>query len=287
MTPEANDVWLITGATSGLGAALAEQVLRQGHRAVLTARDVRALEPLAHAHAGRCLALPLDLQQTAAIAPALEQALARFGRLDVLVNNAGRGYMTAIEHARDADIRGIFELNFFAMDHLTRAALPGLRGRRRGHIVNISSTGGLVGRAGSGFYAATKFAMEGYSEALAQELAPHGVGVTVVEPGAFRTRFADALLQGSVEHYEETAGARLQAVLRNTGRQPGDPARGARLIYEAVTDTAPPLHLPLGAATVGVFRDKAQAVLRDFSLWEARAAATEQPAEERQQGDKP
>jgi NAD(P)-dependent dehydrogenase (short-subunit alcohol dehydrogenase family) len=192
----------------------------------------------------------------------------------------------AIDHARDEDIRSIFELNFFARDALTRAALPGLRAQRRGHIVNISSTGGLVGRAGSGFYAATKFAMEGYSEALAQELAPHGVGVTVVEPGSFRTRFADALLQGSVQDYEETAGARLQAVLSNTGLQPGDPERGARLIYEAVTCPSPPLHLPLGAGTVGVFRDKAKALMRDFETWEAGAAATEHPTHE-PQGNKP
>jgi NAD(P)-dependent dehydrogenase (short-subunit alcohol dehydrogenase family) len=286
MKPQAEDVWFITGATSGLGAALAERVLQQGHRALVTARDVRTLGPLVEAHGGRCLALPLDLLQGADIAPALQQALAYFGRLDVLVNNAGRGYMTAIEHARDEDIRSIFELNFFAMDTLTRAALPGLRAQRRGHIVNISSTGGLVGRAGSGFYAATKFAMEGYSEALAQELAPHGVGVTVVEPGSFRTRFADALLQGSVRDYEETAGARLQAVLRNTGLQPGDPERGARLIYEAVTCPSPPLHLPLGAGTVGVFRDKAKALMRDFETWEAGAAATEHPAHE-PQGNKP
>lgn len=286
MRPEADDVWFITGASSGLGAALAEQVLKQGHRAVLTARDARALGPLAQGHAHRCLVLSLDLLQRSAIAPALEQALAHFGRLDVLVNNAGRGYMTAIEHARDDDIRAIFELNFFAMDALTRAAVPGLRAAKRGHIVNISSTGGLVGRAGSGFYAASKFAMEGYSEALAQELEPYGVGVTVVEPGAFRTRFAHDLLQGSVQDYEDTAGARLQSVLHNMGRQPGDPQLGARLIYEAVTCPRPPLHLPLGAGTVGVFREKAGAVMRDFETWEARAAATEQPATELQ-GNKP
>ena len=279
MKPEANTVWFITGATSGLGAALAAWVLQQGQRAVLTARNARSLAPLAQAHADRCLVLQLDLLERAAIRPALDEALARFGRLDVLVNNAGRGYMTAIEHARDEDIRSIFELNFFAMDALTRAAIPPLRAQGRGHIVNISSTGGLVGRAGSGFYAATKFAMEGYSEALAQELAPHGVGVTVVEPGPFRTRFADSLLQGSVKGYEDTAGARLLSVLHNTGRQPGDPVLGAQLIYDAVTAEAPPLHLPLGASTVPVFRDKAQAVMRDFTHWEARAAAAERPVD--------
>lgn len=272
-------VWFITGATTGLGAELAAVVLERGQRAVLTARDPQALQPLVQAHAGRCVPLQLDLCERPAIPRAVQQALAAFARVDVLVNNAGRGYMTAIEHARDEDIRAIFELNFFGMDALTRVVVPHLRAARRGHVVNISSIGGLVGRAGSGYYAATKFAMEGYSEALAQELAPHGVGVTVVEPGSFRTRFAHALLQGDVRGYEDTAGVRLRGVLESAGRQAGDPRLGAEVIHDAVAAEAPPLHLPLGASALQVFRDKSAAVLQDFNHWQARAAAADRPAD--------
>ena len=279
MKLEAQSVWFITGATTGLGAELAALVLQRGQRAVLTARDPRALQPLAQAHAGRCVPLQLDLCDRTAIPRAAQQALACFGQVDVLVNNAGRGYMTAIEHARDEDIRAIFELNFFGMDALTRSMVPHLRAAGRGHVVNISSTGGLVGRAGSGYYAATKFAMEGYSEALAQELAPHDVGVTLVEPGAFRTRFTHSLLQGDVRDYENTAGARLREVLEHAGRQAGDPRLGAQVIHNAVAADAPPLHLPLGASAIQVFRDKAAAVMRDFTDWQARAAAADRPAD--------
>lgn len=279
MKLDAQSVWVITGASTGLGAELAAVALQRGQRAVLTARDPQALQSLVQAHPGRCVPLQLDLCDRTAIPRAMGQAVAAFGRVDVLVNNAGRGYITAIEHARDEDIRAIFELNFFGMDALTRAMVPHLRAARRGHVVNISSTGGLVGRAGSGYYAATKFAMEGYSEALAQELAPHGIGVTVVEPGPFRTRFAHSLLQGDVHGYEDTAGMRLRGVLDNAGLQAGDPRLGAELIHDAVAADAPPLHLPLGASTVQVFRDKTAAVMQDFDDWQARAAAAERPGD--------
>ncbi|HYF18637.1 MAG TPA: oxidoreductase [Ramlibacter sp.] len=276
--PLASDAtWFITGCSSGFGRDLAELVLARGWRAVVTARDVAALEPLRQAHPQHCLPLALDVTDAQANQQAVQAALQRFGGIDVLVNNAGRGYLTAIEHARAEDIRAIFELNVFGLVDLTQRVLPHMRHARRGHILNVSSTGGLLGRAGSGFYAASKFAVEGFSEALAQEVAPFGIHVTLVEPSGFRTRFLGALLQGEVGEYEDTVGRRMRATLDPQRRPAGDPQRAAHAIVRAVTDPAPPLRLPLGADAVQAVRDKVKLLERDLAQWEQAARGADFP----------
>ena len=270
MIPEVQGrVWFITGCSSGFGWELAVLALRRGERVVATARQPDSLVALARENPERCLVLPLDVTNREQIGAAVAEAEEHFGGIDVLVNNAGRGFMVSIEAAREEDVRAAFELNFFGLVALTQAVLPGMRHRRRGHVVNISSTGGLVGRAGSGFYAATKFAVEGLSEALAEEVAPYGIRVTVVEPSAFRTRFATALRLGSTEGYENTAGARSQQVVQGAGKQAGDPARAAQAIMTAVDAPEPPLHLVLGNAAVDVARTKFNSFLREIDNWES------------------
>jgi NAD(P)-dependent dehydrogenase (short-subunit alcohol dehydrogenase family) len=207
----ADAVWFITGCSTGLGRALARTILEGGGRAVVTARDARHVQDLTAGHEGRALALALDVNDPAQVAHAVKQTDATFGSLDVLVNNAGYGYLAAIEEGEDAEIRAMFETNVFGLIAMTKAALPGMRARGRGHIVNISSIGGLVGFPGSGYYNATKFAVEGLSEALAEELKPLGLGVTIVEPGPFRTDWAGRSLRKAahaIEAYHETAGKR-------------------------------------------------------------------------------
>jgi NAD(P)-dependent dehydrogenase (short-subunit alcohol dehydrogenase family) len=269
--------WFITGCSSGFGRELAQLVLERGWRAVVTARDAAALEPLRRAHPERCLPLALDVTDAAANDRAVQAALQRFGRIDVLVNNAGRGYLTAIEHARPQDIRAVFELNVFGLVDLTQRVLPHMRRARRGHVLNLSSTGGLLGRAGSGFYAASKFAVEGFSEALAQEVAPFGIHVTIVEPSGFRTRFTRALLAGEVGEYADTAGRRMRAVLDPRRLQAGDPRRAAEVIVQAALDPQPPLRLPLGRDAVQAVQDKIELLGRDLPRWQQAAIDADFP----------
>lgn len=270
-------VWFITGCSSGLGFALADKVLANGFRAVITARDAAALEPLARAGGKRCLALALDVTDAVAAQAAVDAAMGAFGAIDVLVNNAGRGFFTSIEHARMEDIRAMFEINFFGLVDLTQRVLPTMRAAERGHVVNISSTGGLLGRAGSGFYAASKFAVEGFSEALAQETQAFGIGVTLVEPSGFRTRFAATLWQGDVTGYETTAGRRMAQTVAGSGMQRGDPARAAEAIIQAVGSAQPPLRLPLGADAVVATQHKADMLTSELASWEAVARAADFP----------
>ncbi|MBN3800512.1 oxidoreductase, partial [Burkholderia sp. Ac-20392] len=202
-------VWFISGASSGLGRALAEAVLERGWRAVVTARQPDSLSDLARRYDERVLPLPLDVTDPASIARAVEQARSRFGAIDVLVNSAGYGYLAAIEEGEDRQIRAQFEVNVFGLNALTQRILPGMRQQRRGHIFNLSSLGGLVAFAATGYYHATKFAVEALSESLSHEVAPLGIRVTIVEPGAFRTDWAGRSMVESairIDDYAETAG---------------------------------------------------------------------------------
>ena len=223
--------WLITGGSSGLGRDLARAVLEAGHNAVLTARDPGSVKDLADAHPDTALAVALDVTDPAQVTQAVRAGEERFGAVDVLVNNAGYGYRAAVEEGDDADVATLFATNFFGPVALIKAVLPGMRARRHGAIVNISSIGARITPAGSGYYAAAKSALEGMSGALRKELAPLGISVTVVEPGAFRTDFAGRSLQQSttvIDDYAETAGKRRKEVDTAHGTQPGDPARAAQ-----------------------------------------------------------
>ncbi|MGE0800765.1 MAG: oxidoreductase [Lautropia sp.] len=270
-------VWFISGCSSGFGRELARLALSRGYPTVVTARDPARVQALADGHGDRCLVLPLDVTDRGQIAAAVAQAEQRYGAIDVLVNNAGRGFMVPVEEADEAEVRKLFELNYFGLVALTRAVLPGMRQRGRGHVVNISSTGGLIGRAGSGYYAATKFAVEGLSEALAQEVEPYGIKVTIVEPGPFRTGFVAALHREPTIVYGATAGARTQQVVDADGSQAGDPARAAQAIVTAVEAPHPPLHLPLGKPAIAVARAKFTAILKEIDTWEALSASADYP----------
>ncbi|MFL6118420.1 oxidoreductase [Actinophytocola sp.] len=243
-------VWLITGCSSGLGRALAEHALGRGDRVAVTARDRATVTDLADGHGDRALALRLDVTDPASVASAVQACEETFGRVDVLVNNAGHGYLAAIEEGENAAVRALYETNVHGVVTVLKAVLPGMRARRSGRIVNVSSFGGLAAFAATGYYHATKFALEGLSESLAAELAPLGIAVTIVEPGGLRTRWAGASMRQSptrLDDYEQTAGKRRDATLAVSGRQPGDPARAAAAIAAVVDMDTPPLRLLLGS----------------------------------------
>ncbi len=275
--------WLITGCSSGFGRELAKAVLARGDRAVITARHTESLQDLVSAYPDTAMAKALDLTKQESIPPFMRAVERSLGGVDVLVNNAGFGVLGAVEELTPEEYRPMFETNFFGTVELTRALLPAMRERRSGHIVNVSSIAGVITRGAYGFYAATKFALEGVSEALAAELSPLGIHVTLVEPGPFRTDFAGRSLQLSrtvIEDYADTAGASRAAISQRNGRQTGDPARAAAVILQAVDAEQPPFRLPLGAFAHQRVREKV-AALEDALAWEAIAGkATEFPDQE-------
>ncbi|MFI5664759.1 oxidoreductase [Streptomyces sp. NPDC051684] len=247
---ESARVWLITGCSSGLGRALAEHALSRGDRVAVTARDVTSVTALAAAHGDRGLALSLDVTDPASVATAVEACEKEFGRIDILVNNAGYGYLAAVEEGEDAAVRALYDTNVHGVVAVLKAVLPGMRVRRSGRIVNVSSFGGLAAFAGTGYYHATKFALEGLSESLAAEVTPLGISVTLVEPGGLRTQWAGSSMRQSgtrLTDYVETAGRRRSSTLAVSGRQPGDPARAAAAIAAVVDTEHPPLRLLLGS----------------------------------------
>ncbi|MCK9542055.1 MAG: oxidoreductase [Novosphingobium sp.] len=268
---QAPRVWLVTGCSSGFGAEIARQALEQGEIVIATARRPETLAGLQAGWPETCLALPLDVCDAVQRGDAVAAALSRFGRIDVLVNNAGVSYLASIEEADEARYRALFETNFFGPMALLREILPHMRARRSGRIVNFSSIGGIAAYPASGWYAATKFALEAASEALAAEVAPLGIKVSLVEPGPFRTGM-DARAEhaeGGHPDYEETVGARRRQ-FRATGNDfPGDPVRGAGAVLELAKMEDPPLRLILGAPALQVARAKFEGVLAE---WTAHAA---------------
>ncbi|PWC80324.1 short-chain dehydrogenase [Azospirillum sp. TSH100] len=273
-------VWFITGCSTGFGRELARLVLEKGWRVAATARDPRRLDDLLAGHGERGRAIALDVTDRSQVARAVAEAEEAFGRLDVVVNNAGYGYLSAIEEGEDAEIRAMFETNVFGLAAVTRAVLPGMRARRAGHIVNISSQGGMIGFPGSGYYAATKFAVEGLSESLSKEVAPLGIRVLIVEPGPFRTDWAGRSLKQSatwIDDYEQTSGARRKQISGYSGKQPGDPVRAAEAIITAVTAEIPPLRLVLGRPALEGVRGKLRSVLDEIDAWEATTLGADFP----------
>jgi NAD(P)-dependent dehydrogenase (short-subunit alcohol dehydrogenase family) len=260
---------------------LAKLVLERGWCAAVTARDPRKIQDLVAGTDGRGLALKLDVTDAAQVAEAVKKAETTFGKIDVLVNNAGFGYMAAVEEGEDDEVRAMFATNFFGLVDVTRAVLPGMRKRRSGHILNISSIGGFVGFPGVGYYNATKFAVEGLSEALAKEVEPLGIKVIIVEPGPFRTDWAGRSLKQTghaIEDYAKSAAARRQAISSGSGKQPGDPVRAAKAMIEAAQSGNPPLRLVLGRMALETGRGKLEAVRRDFDAWEKTSLGADFPA---------
>jgi NAD(P)-dependent dehydrogenase (short-subunit alcohol dehydrogenase family) len=270
--------WLITGCSTGLGRALAEAVIAAGHNAVITARDAGKVANLADGDTDRVLALPLDVTDPAQVTSTVSQAEEKFGGIDVLVNNAGYGYRAAVEEGDDPDIRTLFETHFFGAVAMIKAVLPGMRARGSGAIVNISTIGVQIMPTGSGYYAASKAALEGMSGALHGELKPLGISVMVVEPGAFRTDFAGrSLTQSStvIDDYAETAGKRRKEHDTAHGTQPGDPAKAARAIIAAVESDEPPAFLLLGSDALRTYRRLAAARLDTIDAWEHLTTSTD------------
>jgi NAD(P)-dependent dehydrogenase (short-subunit alcohol dehydrogenase family) len=270
--------WLITGCSTGLGRALAEAVIAAGHNAVVTARDVGRVADLAVDNADRVLPFPLDVTDTAQVTDTVSKAEEKFGGVDVLVNNAGYGYRAAVEEGDDSDVRTLFETQFFGAVAMIKAALPGMRARGSGAIVNISTIGVQIMPAGSGYYAASKAALEGMSGALHAELKPLGISVTVVEPGAFRTDFAGrSLTQSSrvIDDYADTAGKRRKEHDTMHGTQPGDPAKAAKAIIAAVESDEPPAFLLLGKDALSVYRRLAAARLDAIGAWDHLTTSTD------------
>ena len=270
--------WLITGCSSGLGRAFAEEVLGRGHNAVVTARDVSAVGDLADAHPATALGLALDVTDPARVTEVVAQAEGRFGRIDVLVNNAGYGYRAAVEEGEDADVRRLFDTNLFGAVAMTKAVLPGMRARRAGTIVNVSSIGARVCPPGSGYYSASKAALEAVTSALRKEIGPLGLSAMAVEPGGFRTDFAGRSLTQSAEaiaDYADTAGKRRKENDTVHGTQPGDPTRAAAALVDVVSSGTLPELLVLGPDALDGLRSVLDGQRAEVDAWEQVSASTD------------
>ncbi|EFH80722.1 oxidoreductase [Ktedonobacter racemifer] len=274
-------IWFITGSSTGFGRALAEAVLAHGDRLVATARHLEQLQSLSAPSPEQLLTLALDVTNEAQCQEAVTQAMERFGQIDVLVNNAGYGLFGAIEETSALEVRQQFETNVFGLLNVTRAALPILRAQRRGHILMMSSIGGFVSFMGMGMYNASKRAVEGLSDALAQEIAPLGIHLTIIEPGLFRTDFTGRSLkvaERKIEDYAQTSGMVLDYTTKNIhGHEPGDPALAAAAILKVVEHPQPPLRLALGADALEMMRKKLDEVSQEWKTWEATSIATAFP----------
>lgn len=263
--------WFITGSSTGFGRLLAEEVLKAGENVVATARKVEQVADLEQKYPAQALALPLDVTKQEQVDGAVAQTLERFGRVDVLVNNAGYGVTGAIEEVSDAELEPMYEANVFGLLRVTRAFLPQFRKQRSGHILNLSSIGGLAASPGWGLYQSTKFAVEGLSEALAQEVAPLGIRVTIIEPGPFRTDFlgrSGVEAAKRIEDYSSTADNARRYRSDQHGRQPGDPLKAVQAMMEVVNSSNPPLRLLLGAGALRRVQQKMEAWQKEIAAWE-------------------
>ncbi|RIX31053.1 oxidoreductase [Amnibacterium setariae] len=270
--------WLITGCSTGLGRAFAEAALAHGHDVVATARDAAAVQDLADANPEHVLPLALDVTDDAQVSGAVRAAEERFGHVDVLVNNAGYGYRAAVEEGEDDAVRRLFDTHFDGTVRTIKAVLPGMRSRRSGAIVNLSSIGARIAPEGSGYYAAVKAAIEALTLSLRKELAPLGVSATVVEPGGFRTDFAGRSLTQSatpIADYADTAGRRRKEHDTAHGTQPGDPRKGAEALVTAVDSGRPPYMLLLGNDASDGFRAALDALRAEVDEWEALSRSTD------------
>ena len=264
--------WFITGCSTGIGREIARAALEAGHSVAVTARDAAAVADFAEEFGDRAIALPLDVtdrdQITAAVA-ATEEA---FGGIDVLVNNAGYGYMAAVEEGDDAEVRKLFDTNYFGVVDTLKAVLPGMRARHSGHIVNISSMTGLVANPPNAYYSSTKFALEALTEALSKEVAPLGIKVTAIEPGAFRTDWASRSMQESstpIGDYDENVGTRKTMIKEFAAHLPGDPRKVAEAVLMVTALDEPPLRLLLGRDVLAAVREKIAAMTASIDQWES------------------
>jgi len=274
-------VWLITGCSTGIGREIATVALEQGHQVAVTARDESRVGDFGAKFAGRALPLTLDVTDKAQCEAAVERTERAFGRVDVLVNNAGYGYLAAIEEGEEAEVRAMFETNFYGALSMIKAALPGMRARRSGYIVNISSMAGLVANPGTGYYSASKFALEGLTEALSRELTPFGIRVSLIEPGPFRTDWAGRSMKqvsNPIDAYADSVGQRRAFIVSMHGRMPGDPRRAAEAVVSLEKLAAPPLRLLLGKPVLDMMRGKLREMEQTLGEWENVTLGADYPA---------
>jgi NAD(P)-dependent dehydrogenase (short-subunit alcohol dehydrogenase family) len=280
MSEHSLPVWFITGCSTGFGRELAKLVIARGWPTVVTARNKSSLAALVESAQTNTLALDLDVTDASQVAAAVKAAEDRFGRIDVLVNNAGYGYQASIEEGEEDEIRAQFDANVFGLFALTRAVLPVMRKHRKGHVINITSVAGLIGFPGSGYYAASKHAVEGFTDALAIEGAPLGIKATCVEPGPFRTDWAGRSLKQTpnlIEDYAEIVGARMRMTAANSGKQQGDPVRAGEAMIRITETENPPRHLVLGEFGYNAVTEKLKERLALIEKWREASLGADFP----------
>jgi NAD(P)-dependent dehydrogenase (short-subunit alcohol dehydrogenase family) len=280
MSEVSQPVWFITGCSTGFGRELAKLVIARGWPTVVTARNKASVDDLVEASPTNALALALDVTDTGQIAAAVKQAEERFGRIDVLVNNAGYGYQASLEEGEESEIRAQFDANVFGLFAMTRAVLPLMRKQRKGHVINITSVAGMIGFPGSGYYAASKHAVEGFTDSLVVEGAPLGIKATCVEPGPFRTDWAGRSLKQTpnlIEDYAETVGARLKTTAGNSGKQQGDPVRAGEAMIRITETENPPRHLVLGEFGYNAVTDRIKQRLSQIEAWREASIGADFP----------
>jgi NAD(P)-dependent dehydrogenase (short-subunit alcohol dehydrogenase family) len=273
-------VWLITGCSTGFGRALATEALAQGYRVAVAARKTEDVNDIVSAYPETAIAVKLDVTDAEQIKAAVATTLEKFNQIDVLVNNAGIGYFAAVEESEEAEVRRMFEINVFGLAKMTQEVLPQMRKQRSGHILNISSIGGLRSFPGVGFYNATKYAVDGLSEALYKEVAPLGIKVTIIAPSGFRTDWAGRSAKDTnvkISDYASTAGKNAGDIRGYSGNQPGDPVRAAKAMIDVTETEHPPLRLLLGAAALKGARIKLEELKHDFETWAAVSEAADFP----------
>jgi NAD(P)-dependent dehydrogenase (short-subunit alcohol dehydrogenase family) len=273
-------VWLITGCSTGFGRELAQLVLKQGYKAGVASRNTDDVKDIIADYPDTAIALKLDVTKPDEVTSAVKTIKDKFGTIDVLVNNAGIGYFGAIEESEEDEVRRMFEINFWGLAAMTKAVLPTMRAQHSGHILNVASIGGLVGFPAVGFYNATKFAVDGYSESLSKETAHLGIKVTVIAPSGFRTDWAGRSANNSkivIDDYKQSAGANKDTIRGYSGKQPGDPQKAAEAIVKAVESENPPLRLLLGKAALKGARNKLEQLKKDFDTWEDTTTGADFP----------
>lgn len=277
-------VWFITGCSTGFGRELAKLILGKGWNVVITARNIDQVKDIAEGYEHTALVLPLDVTDKAQVQASIDKATETFGRIDVLVNNAGYGYFSSIEEGEEEKIRAQFETNFFGIVNMVQAVLPGMRTRHHGHIINFSSIGGLVGFTSTGYYHATKFAVEGLSESLSKEVGPLGIKVMLVEPGPFRTDWAGrstARTPVTISDYDATVGVRMTTSQNGSGKQQGDPVRGCEAIIKAVESGTHQLRLLLGEPAYKMALEKLDVMKENFESMKDLTLSADFPESER------
>jgi len=275
-------VWFITGCSTGFGRSLATEVLKKGYRVVVASRNTDDVQDIVAAYPETAIAVKLDVTVHQEITDAVQTALKHFGQIDVLVNNAGIGYFAAVEESDEAEVRRMFDINVFGLASMTQEVLPHMRKRKTGHILNIASIGGLRSFPGIGFYNATKYAVDGLSEALNKEVAPLGIKVTIIAPSGFRTDWAGRSAKDKPvihDDYAATAGKNIRDIRGYSGNQPGDPVRAAKAMIQVTETENPPLRLLLGVAALKGARAKLDELKKDFDAWAAVTEGADFPKE--------